>query len=155
MPPLLSPTETLAYSTVRIAVKLQCGSEATGTGFFFSFCRTEATHIPVIVTNKHVVEGAISGGFNLTLSSASGGPSSGHQQIILTDFPHLWIPHPDPNVDLTVMQLGPILSQTQLQGFEFFFEPLCKDMIATSSDLAELSPAEDLLMVGYTSRGKE
>ena len=45
-----SLSETLMYSTVR----LTASDGSTGTGFFFEF-RFGDTTVPVIVTNKHVV----------------------------------------------------------------------------------------------------
>lgn len=73
----LSPAEQLAHSTVRIECDLSSGGIGTGTGFFYSLDRSGDQHIPVIVTNKHVVEGAIRGRFLLTLHDGADGPAIG------------------------------------------------------------------------------
>ncbi len=65
---MIKPTtisEKLLFSTVRIAVQLSSGEEATGTGFFFNFLFDEQRNIPAIITNKHVVAGAVTGSFQL------------------------------------------------------------------------------------------
>ena len=61
----LTASELLTYSTVRIECRLAGGGLSTGTGFFFRFLNNETTHVPAIVTNKHVVEGAIEGAFKM------------------------------------------------------------------------------------------
>ena len=73
----LSPAEQLARSTVRIECDLAGGGVGTGTGFFYSLDRDGDQHVPVIVTNKHVVEGAVKGRFLLTLHNGNDGPAVG------------------------------------------------------------------------------
>ena len=53
----LSLSEQICYSTIRIETQTNKGC-CTGTGFFFNFLENpdNKTHIPCIVTNKHVVE---------------------------------------------------------------------------------------------------
>jgi hypothetical protein len=64
----LSLSEQLAYSTVRIECKIRTGGTSTGTGFFFNFLEDKAnnTHIPVVVTNKHVIKNASKGRLIIT-----------------------------------------------------------------------------------------
>lgn len=50
--------ERLTYSTVLIHCEYENGLYGSGTGFIFSFCKNGASHIPCVVTNKHVIEGA-------------------------------------------------------------------------------------------------
>ena len=145
----LTATEKLAHCTVRLVAKLSDGTGATGTGFFFAFGVQGDRHIPAIVTNRHVVEGVVEGGFHLTLAASDGGPARTHQQIMLTDFGRVWIWHPDPTIDLAVMPIAPLLRQAESQGLRFSYAPFTRDMVVTSSELDDLSPAEDVLMVGY------
>lgn len=82
----LSPAETLAYSTVRIETEIGGGGTATGTGFFYRLAEEGERFIPVIVTNKHVVEGATRGRFKLTLRTSDGKPDRlNHATFILDD----------------------------------------------------------------------
>ena len=61
------PLKNIIHSTVRIECQTNDGI-STGTGFFFQFLynENEGTHIPCIVTNKHVIKGAITGKFYLS-----------------------------------------------------------------------------------------
>lgn len=71
MPHQLSISERLAHSTVRIETTTAEGS-GSGTGFFYHFVDKGDAHVPAIVTNKHVVNGAIRGQFVLTEKDSSG-----------------------------------------------------------------------------------
>lgn len=67
----LSPAEQFAHSTVRIECDLVGGGLGAGTGFFYSLDRNGEQHIPVIITNKHVVQGAAKGRVLLTLRNTA------------------------------------------------------------------------------------
>jgi hypothetical protein len=147
--PTLSPAEQLSFSTVRIECDTPVGS-STGTGFFFAFCETGNQHVPAIVTNKHVVEGATVGRFRVHLSSSSNfTPPLQHTDFQIHDFGNGWIPHPDPDVDLCVALIGPLRHSAELQGKELFYIPLNRSLIPTDEELAGLQGLEEVVMVGY------
>lgn len=80
MPAPLAPSEQIAHSTVRIEVETVDGKRGTGTGFFLSFASQGDRHVPAIVTNKHVIEGAVRGRFHLSTADADGNPTySAHE----------------------------------------------------------------------------
>ncbi|MDP3089945.1 MAG: serine protease [Nitrospira sp.] len=146
----LSPAEQLAHSTVRIECDLSGGGLGTGTGFFYSLNRNEAQHIPVIVTNKHVVEGAVKGRFLLTLHNGTDGPAIGKvQSYELDSFQRRWLPHPDNDVDLCVMPIAPLLHEAEKTNTRFFFLTLDKDLIPKTSDMDDMLGLETIVMVGY------
>lgn len=146
----LSITEQLAFSTTRIEVIYSDGSRGTGTGFFFRLKESEQGHIPVIVTNKHVVESGKTGVFRLTLQDEKGDPIVGKVQTIqIDDFQKQWLYHPDRNIDLAIMPIGPLLNKADKQGIKFFFRSFGKDFLPKPSDLSEFNYVEDVLMVGY------
>jgi hypothetical protein len=72
-----STSEQLAYSTVRLEIRYPDGKTGTGTGFFYSFLQDGESHIPAIVTNKHVVKGAVTGKFHMTLADDDNNPKMG------------------------------------------------------------------------------
>jgi hypothetical protein len=138
------------HSTVRIACELSDGSVSTGSGFFYFFAKEPTKNIPCIVTNKHVVDGAVFGQFSLTLRNAEGGPIVGqHTTIRLDQFQSRWVPHPDPNVDLCAMPIAPLLNESIKTGQHFFFVPLDEDLLPTNEDLEGLAALEEILMIGY------
>jgi hypothetical protein len=152
---MIKPTtisEKLLFSTVRIAVQLSSGEEATGTGFFFNFLVDEIT-IPAIITNNHVVAGAVTGSFQLheldqTIEEPQ--PSGDFFTVGFDDFENLWIPHPDNNVDLCAMLFQPLLPrEAEKQGKSIFNCAIGNSSILSKADLEELSAVEEVLMIGY------
>lgn len=150
MAPALTPSEQLTFSTARIECQMTDGSIGTGTGFFYR-CRDDGDrHIPVLVTNKHVITGSITGRFHLTLIKSDGLPDIGrHIFLELNGFEQRWIPHPDPNVDLCVMPVAPLLQEAAKAGHRFFYVSLDKKLIPTLEELNDLGALEDVIMIGY------
>jgi hypothetical protein len=147
---MLSPAEKLAHSTVRIECDLAAGGVSTGTGFFYSLNRNGDQYVPVIVTNKHVVEGSTNGRFLLTLQTAEGGPSIGNYKAFQLDrFQQRWAPHPDASVDLCVMPIAPLLIDAQTTSTKFFFVPMDKTLIPTKGEVDDMLGIENITMVGY------
>ena len=146
----LSITEQLQYVTVRIEVELNNGGISTGTGFFFRLCEKGEQHIPVVVTNKHVVAGGNKGTFKITIANEDGTPNdSEHIDVLLDNIENRFIGHPDPNIDLAVLPIAPLLEQASKTKKKLFYISLNKTLIPTDSDYAELTAVEDILMVGY------
>ncbi len=146
----LSPSEELAYSTVRIQCELATGKSSVGTGFFFQFSIDDGKSIPAIITNKHVIAGSIHGTFQLTRAQNDGSPTIGNfENVALDNFENLWIPHPDSNVDLCAMPTGPLLNQAHQQRLTFFYRSFGKQIIADSQLLSNLNAIEEILMIGY------
>lgn len=146
----LAPSEFIAHSTVRIEVELNDGKRGTGTGFFFRFADEQDRHVPAIVTNKHVVEGAVSGRFHLTTADAEGNVVySTHEVFSFDDFQRYWVPHPEAEVDLCAMPIAPILEKGHQSGKQLFYAPLDMTLIPSAKDLADLTAMEDILMAGY------
>ncbi len=152
---MIKPTtisEKLLFSTVRIAFQLSSGEQGTGTGFFFNFLVDEQTHIPAIITNKHVVAGAVTGSFQLhelDKTTEEPQPSGDFFTVGLDDFENQWIPHPDKDVDLCAMLFKPLRSEAEIQGKSIFNCAIDNSFILSKADLEELSAVEEVLMIGY------
>lgn len=146
----LTLAETLMHTTVRLECQLGTGVISTGTGFFFTFRIDKSNHIPVIVTNKHVINGSVKGLFVLTKATTEGQPTIGsYEKIILDEFEKLWIKHPDPNVDLAVFPMAPLFRRAEEQKIRFFSPPIEESNIPTRTQLENLSGLEDITMIGY------
>ena len=146
----LTVAETLMHTTVRLECKLKDGTSSTGTGFFFSFKLDGDQHIPVIITNKHVIENSEIGSFVLTKSDAQGKPLLGQvERIVLNGFENLWIKHPEKDVDLAVFPMAPLFREAEAKGVKFFAPPLQDNLIANEEILSNLSGLENITMIGY------
>ncbi len=146
----LSITEQLSYSTVRLECQTPNGL-STGTGFFFKFLENENGHVPVIVTNKHVIQNATEGRFIITKSDAEGNPlQTDHFAVnINTDFQQFWRHHPDLNVDLCAMPLAPVVNAATQQGQRLFYRMFDKSLLPSEEQANDFHALEDILMVGY------
>lgn len=146
----LSPAEQLAHSTVRIECDFSGGDVGTGTGFFYSLDLNGDRHIPVIITNKHVVAGATKGRFLLTLRNGEGGPAIGmHRAFELGSFEQRWTPHPDDSIDLCAMPIAPLMQDAERRNTNLFVTTLDKTFIPTASDIEDMIGLETITMVGY------
>ena len=148
----LSPREQLTYSTVRISCEKADGSTSIGTGFIFQFPIGTDTNssIPVIVTNKHVVEGSVRGDFLIHLKGADGNPIPNRSESFsLDNFANRWIPHPDGKTDLCIMPIAPLLRDAQARSLTPFYVSLDTKLIASDVELGELDAFERVVMLGY------
>jgi hypothetical protein len=146
----LSIFEKLSQSTIRIECELRDGKVSTGTGFFVKFVECGDTFVPVIVTNKHVVQGAIRCNLFFTLSDDNGNPTHDrHHRFEIIDFAKPWIDHPDPNIDLCAMPINVFIDQMQKMGIKPYITFLDLSILPTHEDIEEMAGMERVVMVGY------
>lgn len=154
-PSPMSVYELLEFSTVRIESNPNTPGGSLGTGFFFIFFVYEppplkGRSVPLIVTNKHVVKGAVEGRFLLTRTKPDGRPDIGNTfGVEFGDFEKRWIPHPDPNIDLCVMPLAPVLQECERRKEPFFWAPFDESMIPNEAEIEEYVGMDPIVMVGY------
>jgi V8-like Glu-specific endopeptidase len=148
----LSVSERLMYSTVRIECELKTGGNSTGTGFFFQFLENETnkTCVPVVVTNKHVIENAARGRLIFTKANEKGEPiNTQHFSLFFDNFENFWKLHPETDVDLCVMPIAPFITEAEKRREKLFYIPFVKDLLPTEKQKEELSAIEDVVMIGY------
>jgi hypothetical protein len=148
----VSITEELLFTTVRIIAEEESGRERVGTGFFFDATVDQTRILPLIVTNKHVVQNARTGRFQLHEADDSGPqlrPLGRSFEIQLSDFESYWVGHPDASVDLCAMPFEPIREKAEASGKRIFRHAFEESLLWSESELAELNAVEDILMVGY------
>jgi len=148
----LTISEKLTYSTIRIECKDSNGNTSTGTGYFFRFKENKETgeHIPVLITNKHVINNALEGKLIFTKATEDYEPvDTDHYPVIFKDFENQWIKHPDETVDLCALSIAPLLNQLQEKKINVFYIPLDMSILPTEEQLNDLSALEDVIMIGY------
>ncbi len=147
--PKMATSEMLAFCTVRIETITKEG-KGVGTAFFFQFLKEGSRFIPAIITNKHVIRGAHTGIFTLTLKKDDGYPDLiAHLPVALDKFESRWIHHPNKDVDLAIMPIAPLLNEAKKKNFKPFIIYLSNEIIPNDSQINELSAVEDIIMVGY------
>lgn len=145
--------DQLVHITVRIETSGPNGF-GSGTGFFLLLCSDDNGHVPVIVTNKHVIKNAETGHFVMTQAKAADAsePIPGENvSIPLDQFESRWLQHPNPHVDLAVMPIAPILEEAARRKTPVFYRAMTSQLVATDDDLKNLNAIEDILMIGYPS----
>lgn len=146
----LSTTEQLMLITVRLEVESPQGV-MLGTGFVMTLNLNGSNIVDypfyVVVTNRHVVTGATK--ITMTLHLQASGQLSGSERFEIVD-PKLWVvEHPDPDIDLAVIALLPIVGVIISSGKIPFFISATKNDIATAAELEQLAPGMKVTMIGY------
>ena len=65
------------------------------------------------------------------------------------DIENRFIKHPEPDVDLAIMPIAPMLEMVRRSNKKLFYIPLDTSLIATQDFSKGLSAVEDILMIGY------
>ena len=148
----LTTSEQMLYTTIRIESVSSTGSISTGTGFFFAFHHNESIQniIPVIVTNKHVIQDAVIGKFLFTLADSNGNPVDTEKIYFeVENFEKGWIKHKDDEVDLCCFPIGPIINFLKSQNQQIFFRHFTPEIIPSLEQMEKFDALEDLIMIGY------
>lgn len=142
----------LSTTTVLIETTTE-DSGSRGTGFMFNFITDASAGIgvPLLITNKHVIEGAKSIKLRLSTSSISDNTTKDGiaEYLINSGLENVTIQHPNKDVDLAAICIGPILQDMSNRGLAGFGNMFSERDIITPSELESTAIAEDILMVGY------
>lgn len=143
-------SEMITYSTVLIRCQYWDGTRGSGTGFIINLCQDIKckTCVPVLITNKHVVENSVETVFEFCQADEQGNPID-TKPFSLTYLGNAWIPHPDNNVDMCCLLLAEALIEAQKRNVNLFYIPLETSLIPSKDDLSQFSAMEDVVMIGY------
>lgn len=144
----LAPRKQLAYSTVRITARLPAGGLAFGTGFVIQYSIDDQKKIDLLVTNRHVIDGAV--GWSINMTAMVNGEIEPTRQV-KCEFLDIswWGFHPDPDIDLCVRPLLPALQECGVNSRDVFYIAIGSERIATIDELQLIGAGEAILMVGY------
>lgn len=144
-----SLSENLLFVTVRIDTVDANGNGGSGTGFIFLH-NYNGNEVLSVVTNKHVIDGAVRGGITF-IKQDSGNPKLGESfRVDFDNFESVWIGHPDKEVDIAVTPLVPLLDFMKVKhNVDVFFKYISSESIPTDSDIAEIDALEEVVFVGY------
>lgn len=136
-------SEQLLFSTIRLQT-----DQGIGTGFIFMFQGKNQQTIPVIITNKHVINNNDKKKVRFFLHIKENDlPVDSYMEV---EYVADWIFHNDSNIDLCCMPLAPLLHNIKKErSQEIFFIPITEDIIWSNEKLDELQAVEDVLMFGY------
>ena len=136
----ISVSEKMLYNTVRLETR-----KGRGTGSFFNF-KIDESIIPVIITNKHVVNHNENEEvtFFLHTKDESGEPSGNIKITYCTK----WYFHK--SQDLCFCFINPLIEKIKDElGKDVFYISNDESIIYNDEKLKELNALEELVMVGY------
>lgn len=143
--------EQLIHATVKIDTGSDRNVTGSGTGFFYAFPSDDPQGVvPVIVTNRHVVEGNDDAWIHVNLRGPDGQPMYGnHERVYINHFQQSCILHPDPTVDLAILPCGAFLNNMRNQNRPVHFSFMSEQNIPQIDTLNDLSALERVIMIGY------
>lgn len=134
-------SELLLYNTIKLETK-----NGAGTGFFFQY-KIDDLMVPVIVTNKHVLNqnSKETVRFLLHLSDDQGNDINDNYDVTFTAG---WMFHPMQDICITFA--NPLIEEVQRRtGKKVLYTAIDEDLIYSEEKLKELSAIEKVTMVGY------
>lgn len=134
-------SELLLYNTIRLET-----SNGAGTGFFFQY-KFDESIVPVIVTNKHVVNNNPNETvrFLLHLGDDQGNDFEENYDVTFTTN---WLFHGTQDICITFA--NPLFEEVRKRtGKSVFYSGIGEDIIYSKDKLKELSAIESVTMVGY------
>ena len=132
-------TEQMLFNTVRLET-----TTGSGTGFLFHF-KIDDKQIPVIITNKHVVNYNEKETVKFSLHIKKDNNPNGKFDV---QFNANWFFHE--KHDLCFCFANPLFEQIKKSsGNDTFYIPTTEEIIWDNLKLEELSAMEDVVMVGY------
>lgn len=135
----------------KVVVKITTDRNSSGTGFFFMFVYSEDTSIPVILTNKHVIEGCNS--INIILSKndyfSTESKFVEKEEFSLHNLQNRVMNHPNKDIDLCAIIITDMLEELQKDSIEIDISFLKDSNLPKIDDLENLKFAEEVIMIGY------
>jgi len=146
-----STSELLTHTTTRIEGDLEDNKTSVGTGFFFNF-KNEDKSIPIIITNKHVVEDCHNLRFTFNESDEKKSRiNDKHLTAIMNEsiMKKMIILHPEDDVDLCAIPMAPLINNLAKQGKNLYLKWLDAQSLPSTTDWASFSALEEITMIGY------
>jgi hypothetical protein len=135
-------TEQMMYCTVRMVGQI-AGTEnfKTGTASFYNFPTEDGKSVPVLITNKHVIENTSALQF-VVHASTTAGAAKPDTNASVASAQGDWVLHPDPKIDLCAVPFGGVANAMRPYPFYRGLDPA---LIKSDVDLLGLNAVEDIL----------
>jgi len=101
------------------------------------------------VTNKHVVKGGYEYRVIFSRADENGNLLNINERLTMRGSDSDWISHPDENVDLCVLPIGPALNGFIQAGKHLLTIPLSLELLPTKTLIKDMGCMEEVTMIGY------
>ncbi|WP_421942432.1 S1 family peptidase [Pedobacter sp.] len=123
--------------------------DISGTGFYFYYS-TPKGYFPVIVSNKHLINGMNKQILQFKHADSIGNPLVGLSENVILQNPETkWMLHPDSDVDLAILPIGGLLNNFKSKNISIYFKGFDETLIPNDSTKKSLMAIEEVLMIGY------
>lgn len=141
-------SDTMALCTVRLHCTNANGRSSLGTSFYHAIPLGANKQVPVLITNRHVVEGYDTVSFTLT-GARSARTATPAEKVCFSE-PELQgivVYHEDPAIDLAAILIGPAMNKHAQLDLSLASVP--QEIFIDPETEEEMGFAENLLVVGY------
>ena len=141
----------LLFSTVRVQARFADGSWGVGTAFFFDYGDSNGWRT-YLVTNKHVVKGAVEA--RIAFHTASNPElhaltPPGKTLVQFSDFEREWFPHPDPEIDICVMSVDHLKELASGALADIFYRQMGSHGVKDDEEFGRFPAITNVAMIGY------
>ena len=145
--------DEIADQLVYATVKISCTDGLkrwSGTGFFMLRPYPDKANVIKLVTNRHVMEGALSADIMLTGANKDGTPNNTeHIDVHFDGVQNYCKYHADPQIDICTVETQDVFRTVENNGTPVYIKCISTNMIVTKGGLESLTPIEDVVMIGY------
>lgn len=147
----LNDAEFLSHNTVRIEAELPDGYSSIGTGFLYQFLSSSKIGVPALVTNRHVLENALSVTLEFNPTGEDNKVDFNGRKLVfkVAEFQNGWYKHPNPNIDLAFIPMSEIMKRISESGVRPFVTFFRRENFPRREEWNELTALEPVVMVGY------
>lgn len=150
-PPLFA-AERASYSVAKLYLLKGEKVELSCTAFVFGFPRPGGRIFPLLVTNRHCVMDGYEYAAMFASMLPDGRPNDESGVIAyLGEAGTQWIGHPDPEVDLAVLPLAPLITKLDERKTPVYLCALEPQDIPSPERIAEFSAVENIVAMGHPS----
>lgn len=121
-----------------------------GTGFVVQYHSPDEQIIgDFLVTCRHLVEDACEVTFSLPEQREGQPDTARRHQFRAPKDAAKWHFHPDPAIDVAVLNLGGVLAAARARGVEYYYRSIGPAQIPKASDIESFNSVEDISFVGF------
>ncbi len=138
----------LLYTTVPIYAQKKDGKFSTGTGFIFSMIEEDNKSIPLLITNYHVLEGAVAGFVELHIAK---GDKPSEESVRIQFDESIINGNKLGELDLIAVPLASALNNLQNNGINIFYRTVDPSVLPSKQQVDEFAAIENITFIGYPS----
>lgn len=138
----------IIFSVVRIE-SIKDGESEPATGFIVSEEIEKNASVPILITNKHVIEKADKIIFYFIKSDGKKPILGKKVRIVMENPKSHFISHPNKDIDLVAFPIAPLLRRLKKPDYYPFYIPIPTSIIATREDLSKFDVIEEIIFIGY------